>query len=178
MKQTTDAPFAVCFSGHRPEKLPAGTLLHILQSLVYTEIRIAVMQGADRFYCGMAQGTDLFAADVVLAFRRTHPNLRLIAVRPFPAQGAGLTGDALYHYRAVLHEADEIVTVCPSFSKDAFRRRNLYMVSHAQRLIALLTDPRSGTGQTVRMAERMGLDVRRISPECAAYHKPEHRFFR
>ena len=164
--------FAVCFSGHRPGKLPGGNLLHVLQSLLYNEIRTAVMQGADCFYSGMAQGTDLFAADVVLAFRRTYPNIRLIAVRPFPEQDAGLSGDALYHYRAVLHEADRIITVCPHFAKDAFHKRNYYMVRHSQRLIALLNDPHSGTAQTVRMAEKLGLDIRLITPECAEHHTP------
>ena len=32
--------FAVCISGHRPEKLPTGAALRMLQSLLFREIEI------------------------------------------------------------------------------------------------------------------------------------------
>jgi uncharacterized phage-like protein YoqJ len=169
-------PFAVCFSGHRPEKLPNGSLLHVLQSLLFQEILNALHDGARTFYCGMAQGTDLFAADMVLLLQHEHPEIRLIAVRPFPSHGAKLTGDDRYHYHAVLRAADSIVTVCPQYQKDAFRKRNAYMVSHSDRLIALMTVPHSGTAMTVRMAQEKGLEIRQISPACLAQHKPLRRY--
>ena len=161
------APFAVCFTGHRPEKLPAGNELRILLSLLYREIECAVAEGADTFYTGLSQGIDLWAADIVLFFRLKHPELKLIAACPFPAFDKKLTGEALYHFRTVLHAADEVVQVSPHYHSGAFRQRNQYMVSHSRRLIAVLTDMQSGSGQTLRMAKRAGLELRLLSLEQA-----------
>lgn len=161
-------PFAVCFSGHRPEKLPDGNVLRILLSLLYREIEEAVADGADTFYTGLAQGIDLAAAHIVLSFRLKDPKLRLIGVSPYPGFGSHLTGEALYRFRTVLHAADEVIQVSPHYHKGVFRLRNQYMVSHSRRIIAVVTDMRSGTGQTVRMAQRAGLEMRLLSPEQAA----------
>ena len=40
--------FAVCISGHRPEKLPTGATLRMMQSLLYREI-------FERHYPGQAE---------------------------------------------------------------------------------------------------------------------------
>lgn len=169
--------FAVCFTGHRPEKLPDGNLLHLLQSLLFTEVRAAVSQGADTFYCGMARGADLWAADAILYFKQQNPGLRLICAVPFPEHGKGLRGEERYHYLSILHAADDVVCVSPVYSCDCYRKRNAYMIGHSRRLIALVADMQSGTGQTIRMAERAGLEIRRISIEAARVHKPTHSFF-
>lgn len=149
----------------------------MMQSLLYAEIEAAVSQGAVTFYTGAARGVDLWAADIVLMFRRKHPELRLICVLPYPEHGAGLCGADRYHLQTVLHAADERVTVCPAYSRDCFRRRNSYLVSHSQRLIAMVADMASGTGQTIRMAVRQGLDVRLLTIGDAAQRQKAHPYF-
>lgn len=172
------APFAVCFSGHRPEKLPTGTPLRMMQSLLYSEIAAAIRDGADTFYTGTARGVDLWAADMVLHFRKQNPAVRLVCVLPYAGQGAHLSGAARYHFMTVLHAADETVCICNSYQKDCFTRRNRYMVDHSRRLIALVADMRSGTGQTIRMAEKAGLELRVLSLALAKQQeKPAHEFF-
>ena len=162
-----NTPFAVCFTGHRPEKLPGGNEKRMLESLLYGEILIAVQDGARTFYAGMAQGVDIWAAEMVLSLRRQH-DLRLIAVRPFPTHGGGLRGTALYRYENILRAADEIITVCPQYHPGCYKLRNAYMLEHSQRLIAVVTDMHSGTGQTIRMAEKKGMDIRRLTLESAS----------
>lgn len=163
MTESQQKPFAVCFSGHRPEKLPHGTALHMLQSMLYQEIDAAVADGADTFYCGAAQGIDLDAADYVLSLRQKHPNLRLICAVPYPAHGASLSGAARYRLQAVLNAADAVVHTSGHYHKGCFRVRNQYMIAHSQRLIAVMTDAYSGTGQTVRLAANAGIETRIIS---------------
>ena len=160
-------PFTVCFSGHRPEKLPTGTLLHMLQSMLYHEIDLAVADGADTFYCGGAQGIDLDAADYVISLRKKYPYLRLICAIPYPEHGAHLYGAARYRLTTVLGAANAVVHTSDHYHQGCFRVRNQYMISHSQRLIAVMTDARSGTGQTVRMAEQAGIEARVISLEQA-----------
>jgi uncharacterized phage-like protein YoqJ len=173
-------PFAVCFSGHRPEKLPSGSQLRMLQSLLYREIETAVRDGADTFYTGMARGVDLWAADMVLHFRFREPErkLKLICVLPYEQQCARMRGAARYHVQTVLHAADETVCICRNYQKGCFTRRNQYMVDHSRRLIALVADTHSGTGQTIRMAERQGLELRVLNTELAEKQaRPAHDFF-
>ena len=45
-------------------------------------------------------------------------------------------------------------------------KRNEFMVNNSSRLIAAVSDYRSGSGQTVRMALKQGLDIRYIDIEA------------
>jgi len=158
-------PFAVCFSGHRPEKLPTGNELRMVLSLLYSEIESAVAEGAAVFYTGCARGIDLWAAEYVLHLRKSNPELKLICVQPYAQQAVKMPEADLFHYNAVLQAADRIICLSPHFYRGCFRARNSYMIQRSQRLIALVSDMKSGTGQTIRMAKRAGLDVRMLSLE-------------
>ncbi|MBR6762032.1 MAG: DUF1273 family protein [Oscillospiraceae bacterium] len=153
----------VCFSGHRPAKLPQGKLLQMIQSLLFEEIRQAVQQGATVFYTGLAQGIDLWAADYVLRLRKDHPQIRLIGVKPFAGCGDPLRGDDRYHFACVVHAADAIIALQPAFTRDCYRKRNQYMVDHSDTIIAVVDSMRSGTGQAIRMAQSADLQTRIIS---------------
>ena len=171
-------PFSVCISGHRPEKLPQGAPLRMIQSLLYTEIENAVKDGADTFYCGMARGVDLWAADIILHLRKQYPQVKLICVLPFRERVLHLKGDARYHAMTVLHAANEVVALAEHYYRGCYRDRNAYMVEHSQRVIAVAGDLHSGTGQTVRMAERAGLSVHLISiDEAMQQEDPAHEYF-
>lgn len=155
--------FAVCVSGHRPEMLPTGSSLKMMQSLLFSEINTAVEDGADLFYLGMACGTDLWAADMILHFRRKNPHIRMVCVIPWRGRIERARGAEAYHVNALMHAADEVKILSERYYRGCFRDRNQYMVSRSRRLIALVTDIRSGTGQTIHMAERAGLEMRVIS---------------
>ena len=172
-------PFSVCISGHRPEKMPTGAPLRMLQSLMYREIENAITDGADSFYTGMARGTDLWAADMVLHFRSRNSRIRLITVLPYHDRILSLKGAARFHTLAVMNAADRVITLSEHYYPGCFRDRNAYMVAHSKRLIALVLDPQSGTGQTIRMAKRAGLELRILSAEKAQQQDaPAHDFFR
>ena len=160
-------PETVCFSGHRPEKLPRGNYLRIMQSLLFAEIKAVYQRGARRFITGMAQGVDLWAADCVMHLRYEDPTVCLICAEPYPTHGDELRGDRRYHHRAVLQSANQVVQVSDVYSPDCFRRRNDYMIGHSDCLIAMVSDMRSGTGQTIRMAQRRGLELHVITLERA-----------
>ena len=73
-----DFGFGVCFSGHRPEKLPEGEGREILKSMLHLETENAIKDGARVFYTGMARGVDLYAAEMILDYRHRFPDIRLI----------------------------------------------------------------------------------------------------
>ena len=170
--------FAVCISGHRPEKLPTGAPLRMMQSLLFREIECAMEDGATTFYTGMARGVDLWAADMILHLRGRFPLVNLICVLPCADRIENISGPERFHVHAVMQAADQVLPLSEHFYRGCYRDRNAYMVRHSRRLIALLADIRSGTGQTVHMAERAGLDMRVLSlQEALKQNQPAHEYF-
>ncbi len=163
-----NTPFDVCISGHRPEKLPQGSELRVIQSLLYQEIGSAIEDGAATFYTGMARGIDLWAAEMILQFRRTYPKIRLVCVLPFAESVSRLRGAERYLAMTLMNAADETVTLSAHYYAGCYRARNAYMVERSRRLIAVVADSASGTGQTIRMAKQKGLEIRLITLEQAA----------
>lgn len=157
----------VCFSGHRPEKLPHGgdenhPATGNLKSLLHKEIYDSIHAGYTEFITGLARGVDNWAARMILDFRSREPSLRLICVRPYRDYGENWRGSDRWELAHILEQADEIVVLGEQYHKDCMRQRNQYMVEHSAKLIAVVSDYRSGTGQTIRYAQKKGLELRVI----------------
>lgn len=159
---------ACCFTGHRPDKLPGGytmneTLLAPLRRQLRLAIEEAVEAGCRDFLCGMALGADTLAAQEVLALRDDRPELRLIAAIPCPGQAGRWSIADRRRYQDLLEQADGRYTACPTYTPYAMGARNLWMVEHASRLIAVTDGSPGGTANTIRMAEDRGLVIVRIA---------------
>lgn len=157
----------VCFSGHRPEKLPHkgdenSLAVSRLKSILYKEIYDSVEEGYTIFITGLARGIDNWAADMVIELKLKNPEIRLVCVKPYEDYGENWKGFDKWNLSHILEKADEVVSVCESFQKNCMKLRNEYMVNHASKLIAVVSNYRSGTGQTIRYAQKQGLDVRII----------------
>ena len=59
----------------------------------------------------------------------------------------------------MLEQADEIVCTSKEFGKGCYSVRNKYMIERSSRLIAVVSDYKSGTGQTVAYARKRGIDI-------------------
>ena len=64
----------ICFSGHRPEKLPfkgddLSPVTGAIKSILYKEITECIESGYNRFITGLARGVDNWAADIVIDFK-------------------------------------------------------------------------------------------------------------
>lgn len=160
---------ACCFTGHRPDKLPGGyamdeALLAPLRRKLRLAIEEAVEAGCRDFLCGMALGADTLAAQEVLALRDARPELRLIAAIPCPGQAERWRPADRRRYQELLDRADGCYTACPAYTPYAMGARNLWMVEHASRLIAVTDGSPGGTANTLRMAEDRRLIIVRIAP--------------
>jgi uncharacterized phage-like protein YoqJ len=152
----------VCFTGHRPEKLPGGgkgstPLLQMLKSMLYYQIYSSAEEGYEYFISGLARGVDLWAAEYVLDIKKKFPDIKLICAKPFPSHGSNFKGADLYSLENVLSKADEVVCVSPEYSFDCYKKRNYYMVDRSSKLIAMVNNYKSGTGQTISYAKKQGL---------------------
>lgn len=157
----------ICFSGHRPEKLPfkgddLSPVTGAIKSILYKEITECIESGYNRFITGLARGVDNWAADIVIDFKSRGYDIFLLCVLPYRTYGSEWRGFDKWNLSHILEKADETVTICDEYNKDCMRLRNNYMVDNSEKLIAVVSNYKSGTGQTIRYAQKKALDVKII----------------
>ena len=157
---------ACCFTGHRPGKLPGGYAdAHArLRRALREAIAQAIGDGYDTFISGMALGCDTWAAEEVLALREAGTPIRLVAACPCLGQDSRWPAPERARYRALLARADAVYTACDCYTPYCMGARNLWMVEHAKRLIAVFDGSSGGTANTVRLAQEHGLELIRLDP--------------
>ncbi len=152
-----DKTYKSCsFTGHRA--IPSH-LSDRLKGFLSFEILAAYECGVREFYCGGALGFDTMAAEAVIAFRVTHPDVRLGLVLPCRDQDSSWSESTRLVYREILSEADYVEYVTDTYFDGCMKLRNQRLVALCDLLIAYTARPRSGAGQTVRLAEQAGRRV-------------------
>ncbi len=105
--------YSCAFTGHRPNKLPwrynetsEGCLR--LKEVLASKIKMLVESGVTDFLSGMAEGTDVYCAEIVLALREKNPALRIHCVLPHEGQADKWSDSAQERYHAILQQADSV----------------------------------------------------------------------
>lgn len=148
---------SITFTGHRiiPLVRQEGVKVRLTAAVAF-----ACKSGMTRFYCGVALGFDMMAAEVVLSLKDQFPDIRLIAVIPFSGQSDRWDSSEQERYRQILAKADKVVVLSGNYFRGCLLRRNDYMLSHSCGVIAYYDGkPQGGTSYTVRKAERMKIEV-------------------
>lgn len=120
----------------------------------------AYADGCRNFFCGMAMGYDLLAAETVLSLQSELPDLRLIAVIPYRGQTERWSDAMKSRHDDILRNANDTVILSEHYYQGCLLRRNDYMVGRSSRLIAWFNgNPKGGTFYTYRIAKAKGLTV-------------------
>ena len=137
MTETTCA-----FTGHRPKSFPwkyneAAPDCVLLKEVLVAQIKALADRGVTDFLSGMAQGADLWCANIVLGLRKKNPTLKLHCVLPCKGQECkwSVAARALYH--SILEQSNEIVYVEQEYSRDCMLKHNHYLVDHSTILLAV-----------------------------------------
>lgn len=157
-------PVSCAFTGHRPGKLPWGNDENDIRCLALkarlrAAVESAVHEGMEHFICGMAEGCDLYFAEIVLALKKRYPHITIEAAIPCPTQPDGWSAAQQARYRALLSRCDYETMVQQAYSPGCMQRRNRYMVDHASLLIAVNDGQTGGTRQTIEYAFKRGVSV-------------------
>ena len=105
------------------------------------------------------------APGCVLDMRKKNPALKLHAILPCEGQESKWSAAAQALYRSILEQADEVVYVNREYSANCMLERNRYMVDRASILLAVYNGAyRSGTGMTMRYAQKLGREIIVIDP--------------
>jgi uncharacterized phage-like protein YoqJ len=159
MRETT-----MCFSGHRPDKLPfKGDIsipeVKILVSKLCYEIDKSIKQGYTTFISGMAKGVDIWAAKYIIEKKNENKSIKLICAIPYKGYASSWKGVDKWDYGWIIDHADEVVYISEKYTPYCMKKRNEYMVDNSSKLVAVVGDYSSGTGQTIRYAQKKNLSV-------------------
>ena len=123
-------------------------------------IQMALDSGIDHFYCGMALGTDLMAANLL-----SEQSLDWTAVLPCPHQDRFWPASAQALYQRILAQAPAKILLAQQYHPQVYALRNQFMVSHSQLCLAVY-DGRlgGGTAMTLRLAIQANLTIHIWNP--------------
>lgn len=158
------------FTGHRPKKLPwrynesCADCVKLKEVLAAQISRLAAL-GVTDYFSGMAEGTDLFCSEIVLAQRKDNPALTLHCVLPCEGQADKWSDSAQDRYYRILRRADSVEYVSRKYYDKCMLDRNRRLVENAGVLLAVYNGEwRGGTAATVRYARKLGREIIVIDP--------------
>jgi len=162
-----------CFTGHRPKTLPWGgdegdMRCAALKSKVKFVLEdLIVARGYGKFISGMAMGSDLICAEVVLTLKNLYPHICLECAVPSYAFGENRREEEAQRFARVLSRADIVTYVTQNkvYSKRDLMLRNVYMVDSSELVVAIYIEGQSGgTKNTLDYARRKNKEVIIIEP--------------
>lgn len=162
--------FACAFTGHRPHKFPwkdneADPRCIALKKTLAGQIATLAGAGVTEYFTGGADGTDCWAAEIVLDLREKNPALKLRCVLPYGGQADRWSDSARERYHSILRRADSVDYVSRQYYDGCMIDRNHRLVESAGLLLAVFNGARrSGTGATVNYARKLGREIILIDP--------------
>ncbi len=144
---------SVCFTGYRNVKETVELKKSLLEQLVKL-----IDEGADVFYAGGAVGWDMLCERAIIEMREKYPHIKLHLVLPCPAeeQTAKWSESDKREFMELLSAADMVEVCSEHYYDGCMKVRNQRLVDLADVCVCYYNESNkcSGTGQTVRMAER------------------------
>lgn len=146
-----------CFTGHRPHKL--GISEREAKKLLSDAVDMAIENGYTTFISGMAQGIDMWAAEVVIEKRKSDPTIFLVCASPYPQMADRWQEWEKAKFKRIISSADEVKYICEHYTPYCFHARNNWMVNHSSLVIAAYDNEDGGTKNTVQYALNSGIKV-------------------
>ena len=158
------------FTGHRPQHLPFRsnetderciTLKQILRDEI---VRLIEEENVRHFISGMALGVDTIAAEIVLDLKQSYPGITLECAIPCETQANKWTAKQRERYFEIVAQCDKETMLQTKYTPDCMEKRNRYMVDHADYIIAVWDGKPSGTGNTIKYAQKQEKEIIVIDP--------------
>ena len=168
-------PLSAAFTGYRISKLPFEPTeenIARLKKKLNEAVKALYERGFRIFYSGMCNGVDIWGAEVVLELKKDCPDVELICAVPFEGHADKLKGEELEIYKRITANALRVDILKGRITyremARAFNERNKYMVDNSEALIAVCNKASltpGGTANTVKMAEKKGIEIIFVNPE-------------
>ena len=149
-----------CFTGHRPDKMELGE--KEIKPLLEKAIDDAIADGYVTFITGMAMGTDIWAAEIVLERKKRNNELHLICALPHPNFESRRSMTEKMRFNQIIKNADLVKEINEHYFTGCYQVRNEWMVDRSNLVVAVFNGQKSGTKNTVDYAKRKGIRVMNI----------------
>lgn len=149
-----------CFTGHRPCKL--GIEWSKVKELLEEEIDGAILDGYVTFITGMAMGTDILAAEIIIERKKHNNNLRLVCALPHPNFDSRRNAEEKIRFNKIIENSDIIEEVNNHCFRGCYQIRNEWMVNHSSLVIAVFNGQKGGTKNTIDYAKNHGVIVHNV----------------
>ncbi|MBQ8163556.1 MAG: DUF1273 family protein [Clostridia bacterium] len=148
-----------CFTGHRDISSDFS------RERLIKAIEKKIALGVDTFLNGAAVGFDMIAAFCVLELkeRAEYSHIKLHLYIPCKDQDRKWKREDKARYKELLSKSDFIDEPKYGYYDGCMRERNYKMVKNSAHCICYLNSYATGSGQTVREAQRRGLDIINVS---------------
>lgn len=107
----------------------------------------------------MAQGTDIWAAEILLSKKKYNKNLHLICALPHPEFESKRSTAEKERFNRIIAYADLVKMLNDHYFTGCYQVRNEWMVDRSNLVIAVFNGSKSGTKNTVEYAKRKGVEV-------------------
>lgn len=165
----------VCFTGHRPNKLPGGYDYNSdknkeLSFVLENKILELLEKGYEHFICGGALGVDQIAFEVLCSLRDTGCNISIEIAIPFKNQTGNWMQSSKDLYNSQLTRADKLTFVDEIYNYNKnfeigvyhpakMEMRNRYMVDNSDIVIAVHDGTKGGTYNCISYAKKMNKEI-------------------
>lgn len=157
MKQEELRKHRCCFTGHRPNKLDYSE--SGMKSLLKKAVDNAISDGYVTFITGMAEGVDIWAAEIVLKKKKDNKDLHLICAIPHSGFENRRSEYEKERYRCIIQNADYKTIVSDHYFRACYQKRNEFMVDYSSLVIAAWNGQPSRTKNTVDYALKRGVRI-------------------
>ncbi len=152
---------SACFTGHRTLMTDMNSFSALLLSVIEQMI---TDRNITDYYAGGAYGFDAIASLSVLRLKEKYPEIRLHLILPCSneEQTDGWNTKRKTEFENILRLADSVEYVSEHKTGACMKERNARIVKLSSDYCICYWNPkhyRSGTGQTVRMAQKKGIEV-------------------
>ena len=159
----------LCFTGHRPQKLPWGFNEQDERCLLMKEklkvlIEDAINDGFCYFWSGMALGFDLICVEVLLELKRQYNHIKIFGALPCKNQAKIWPLKQQFRYNKLIAQLDDTCCLNDYYTgPECMLERNRFMIDNSSRLIAFFDGKSGGTKSTIDYAKKKGVMVEIIN---------------
>ena len=171
-------PRACAITGHRPTRFRFGynenhPLCKEIKERLFEQFQMLHdRENVQTFFVGGALGVDMWAGEQLLALKEKsgYENIEIIVAIPFVGHDSKWPEQSQKRLKSLIQKATNCIVVSQEANTASYKKRNYYMVDHADFLVGVFDNAkqmRSGTAQTVNYALRQGKQIILIHPDTA-----------
>lgn len=140
------------FSGHR------NSIKDLDLNLLDRVILNLIKSGVKNFYCGMAVGFDMAAAESVLNYKKNY-DIKLFACIPCVGQSEDYSQSNKRRYDNILQHCDGEIILSDEYHKGCMHARDRFLVENCGVLVCFLRKEKGGTYYTVNYARQKNIKI-------------------